>query len=80
MEIVSISVSTAERQRMERLMRASKCRNRSRLVGLAIDSLAREYEPLESLSGSQAAVMTVISREKSFNLHSISHEYPGMVS
>lgn len=79
MEIVSISVSPQEKQRMDRLMRSSGCRNRSRLVGLAIDSLGREYEPLESLAGNQAAVITVISGEKTFDLHRMTHSHPGMV-
>jgi metal-responsive CopG/Arc/MetJ family transcriptional regulator len=64
---------------MDRLMKSSGCKNRSRLIGLAIDSLGREYEPLESLTGNQTAVITVISGEKSFDLHKVSHSHPGMV-
>ena len=79
MEIISVSVSPAVKRRMAEAMMACGCKSRSKLISMAVDSFAKEFEALEGISGTQTAVITVISGEKAFQVSHIAHRYPGMV-
>lgn len=59
MGVISFSASEADEKLLEKACKAAGAKNRSQAIRRAVGALVNQLEPLEKLSGTQTAVITL---------------------
>lgn len=70
MPIISISLNTQDLQKLNRLQSAGGFANRSELLRQAIQTLATEFQDLETMTGKVSAVLTIVYGKKGKGIES----------
>lgn len=70
MPIISISLNTHDLQKLNRLQSAGGFANRSELLRQAIQTLATEFQDLETMTGKVSAVLTIVYGKKGKGIES----------